>query len=157
MVVFIEIQPGGLGRILSLVNLDSITRRLRLNFNDVLKKGFTFDELAGHFTFSNGVATTDDTLISSSSTKIAIKGNTNLLNQKLDLRVIVMPHITALPIAAAIAVNPIAGAAAWAADKIFASQIQQIAQYWYSVTGTWSAPKVVPIDRGSPSRRKGNK
>jgi uncharacterized protein (TIGR02099 family) len=151
----VELNPGGFGRILSLVNLDSLKRRLRLDFSDVLKEGFTFDDVTGTFTIRDGVATTDNTMISSSSTKIVVKGNTNILNRQLDLRIIVMPHLTGpLPIAAAIAVNPIAGAAVWVADKIIGPELQQLTQYWYSVTGTWTAPKVEPIDRGAPTRRK---
>ena len=151
----VEINPGGLGRILSLVNLDSLQRRLRLDFSDVLKEGFTFDDLIGHFTLHDGIATTDDTMVSSSATKIAVKGDTNFSTQTFNLRIIVMPHLTGpLPIAAAIAVNPFVGVGVWVADKIIGPQIQQLTQYWYSVTGPWTSPKVEPMERGAPTRRK---
>ena len=39
----------GIGKLLNIFSLQTLPRRLSLNFNDLTDKGFSFDQLGGHF------------------------------------------------------------------------------------------------------------
>ncbi|MBS0286230.1 MAG: hypothetical protein JSR17_02975 [Proteobacteria bacterium] len=134
----------GIGRVLSLLNLDNVKRRLNLDFSDVTKNGFAFDEFSGKFQFGKGKVSTNKVILNGPSAKIEAFGQADLENQGLDGEMIVMPNVTgSLPVAAAIAAgNPAVGAAVWVVDKMFGHKIQQIHRVRYKVLGTWAMPKV---------------
>jgi uncharacterized protein YhdP len=142
------VNPG-IGRVLSLLNLDNVKRRLNLDFSDVTKSGLTFNDLNGKFQFGKGKITSNKVTLNGPSAKIEAFGQADLANQGLDGEMIVMPDVTgSLPVAAAIAsANPAVGAAVWVVDKLFGNKIQQIHRIRYKVLGTWASPKVeeVPI------------
>ncbi len=139
----------GIGRVLGLLNLDNVKRRLNLDFSDVTKKGFAFDELSGKFQFGKGKVSSNKVILNGPSAKIEAFGQADLANQGLDGEMVVMPNVTgSLPVAAAIAAgNPAVGAAVWVVDKLFGNKIQQIHRMRYKVLGTWASPKVdeVPV------------
>lgn len=147
------VNPG-LGRILGLLNVESIQRRLRLDFSDIFKKGFVFDQIKGNFSFEKGMATTDMLLIDGPSAKIELKGTANLKNKSIDLKMGVVPQIgIGLPIAAAAAlagpVGALGGAGVWLLNKLTGSKI---IQNYYHVTGTWEEPKLQDLGE---ARRQG--
>lgn len=137
------IEPG-LGRIMGLLNIESIKRRLQLDFSDVLEQGFVFDILQGNLKFNQGIASTEQMVIDGPSAKIELRGDTNLVEKTVNLDMLVTPHMGAgLPIAAAIAAgNPAVGAGVWLFDKITGSKITKITEHHYHVSGTWSAPVI---------------
>ncbi|MFA6037311.1 MAG: YhdP family protein [Legionellales bacterium] len=145
--VLVDVNPG-FGRILSLLSLDSIERRLRLDFSDVFKKGFSFDDITTHISIKDGIAHTDNLSMKAPAAEIKMQGNVNLGTKQLDLFAQVTTHITSsLPIAATIASggNPIVGAVGlgiWAADKIVKSTAGDVLGSSYRVTGTWEKPIV---------------
>jgi uncharacterized protein YhdP len=147
---------SGLGRIMSLLNLENIYRRLRLDFSDLVKKGFVFDTLKGNFRFDNGVAKTDKLSIDGPSAKITLGGIANMNTKAVNLEMAVLPHMgTGLPIAAAIAVgNPAVGAGLWIIDKLTGSKINKISEHHYHVTGTWDAPRIAEATTKDASARK---
>ncbi|MGD9592650.1 MAG: YhdP family protein, partial [Candidatus Berkiella sp.] len=146
--VIVGMNPG-IGRVLSLLNLDNVKRRLNLDFSDVTKDGFAFTELDGKFQFGKGKIISNKVTLNGPSAKIEAFGQADLANQGLDGEMIVMPNVTgSLPVAAAIAAgNPAVGAAVWVVDKVFGHKIQQIHRMRYKVLGTWASPKVneVPV------------
>lgn len=137
------IEPG-LGRIMGLLNIESIKRRLQLDFSDVLEQGFVFDILQGNLKFNQAIASTEQMIIDGPSAKIELRGDTNLVEKTVNLDMLVTPHMgTGLPIAAAIAAgNPAVGAGVWLFDKITGSKIMKITEHHYHVSGTWSAPVI---------------
>lgn len=148
------VNPG-IGRILSLLNLDNVKRRLKLDFGDVTKSGFAFDELTGKFQFGKGKVSTNKLILNGPSAKIEAFGQADLLSQGLSGEMVVMPDVTgSLPVAAAIAsANPAIGAAVWVADKMFGNKIQEINRFRYQLLGSWQSPQVKEIPMVSiPSR-----
>ena len=118
------------------------------DFNDVYQKGFGFDLLQGAFNFSDGRATTKDLFIEGASAKVLLNGDMILEGKELDLNVRVTPKMgTALPVAAAVAVNPIFGAAFWVFDKLAGTKMGEIAHYQYHLSGTWNEPVVKEMKR----------
>ena len=142
------VNPG-IGRILSLLNLDNVKRRLKLDFGDVTKSGFAFDELDAKFQFGKGKVSSNKIILNGPSAKIEAFGQADLISQGLSGEMVVMPDVTgSLPVAAAIAsANPAIGAAVWVADKMFGNKIQEINRFRYQILGSWQTPlvKEVPI------------
>jgi len=141
-----NINPG-LGRVIGLLSLESIQRRLQLDFSDLLSRGFAFDKFVADVILQPDMITSENILINSPAAKIEINGKTAIKSKQLDFVMFVTPKVGAgLPIAAAIAAgNPAVGAAIWLFDKASGSKISEIAKYKYSVTGTWDKPKIDEI------------
>jgi len=138
------VNPG-LGRIFGLLNLDSIRRRLQLDFSDFVKQGFVFDTLNSELEFDKGRANTESFYLNGPSARISLKGVANLSTKDVDLNMTVIPKVTggSLPIAAAIAIgNPAVGAGLFVFEKLMGKTINNISRHTYHVTGTWDAPKI---------------
>ena len=136
----------GLGKLLSILSLQTIPRRLKLDFSDLSNPGYSFDTFKGNFTVKNGVMNTTDSFIDGPVAYASMKGDLDVVKQLYDLELHISPHITAsLPIVATIAGGPIAGAAAWVASKIINQGMQQVTGYTYKVSGPWLDPEVKQI------------
>ena len=143
----VDIEPGA-GRAIGLLSLDAVRRRLLLDFRDLYKKGFVFDELSGNFVFEQGVVKTCDTLLTSPAAEVSFCGKADLLAKNYDQEVIVVPAFSAsLPIAATLAGGPAVGAAAWVAKRWLQSTLNQITSFKYHVTGPWQSPKVESLGK----------
>lgn len=140
-------QKLGLGKLLSILSLQTIPRRLTLDFSDLSGKGYSFDIFKGSFMMKKGVLHTTDSYIDGPVAYAGMKGNLDVVQRLYDLELRVSPHITAsLPVVATIAGGPIAGVAALVAGKIINQGMQQISGYTYRVTGPWSKPVVQQIN-----------
>lgn len=131
----------GLGRMLSIFSLQSIPRRLSLDFSDIFQKGYSFDSVRGDFTFHQGSAFTNNLHFNGPVARVDIDGRIGLKNKDYDFTLVVTPYITStLPLAATIVGGPIAGLAALAVNTVVGSQVSKVTSYYYSVTGPWDNP-----------------
>lgn len=144
----------GLGKLLSILSLQTIPRRLTLDFSDLAQGGYSFDIFKGTFTLKNGVMRTNDSYIDGPVAYASMRGDLDLKKQWYDLDLRVSPHITAsLPVVVTIAggpvAGPIAGIATWVAMKIINQGVEKISSYSYKITGPWLEPVVqqVSIDK----------
>ena len=144
----------GLGKLLSILSLQTIPRRLQLDFSDLSEQGYSFDIFKGNFNLHKGVMHTEDSYIDGPVAYASMKGDLDLTNRVYDLDLRVTPYIAAsLPIIVTIAggpvAGPVAGLATWVASKIINKGMQQISGYTYKISGPWSDPVVqqVSIDR----------
>ena len=140
----------GLGKLLSILSLQTIPRRLQLDFSDLSNGGYSFDVFNGHFDFKNGVMATNDSYIDGPVAYASMKGELDLDKQLYDLDLHVSPHITAsLPVVVAIAggpiAGPIAGIATWVASKIINQGMEKISGYTYKISGPWLEPVVQQV------------
>ena len=135
----LKVQPG-VGRLLGLLSLQSLPRRLTLDFRDLFSDGFAFDEISATATASNGVLRSDDFFMTGPAAEASIKGETNLKAETQHLQIKVVPHVSDSLSLAALAGGPIVGAAAFVAQKILKDPFNKIASTEYTVTGTWSNP-----------------
>ncbi|MDX2345405.1 MAG: YhdP family protein [Legionella sp.] len=135
-----------LGKLLSILSLQTIPRRLKLDFSDLSKPGYSFDKFDGHFVLAHGIMQTEDSAIDGPVARATMKGSLNLDKQLYDLSLHVMPHITAsLPVVATIAGGPIAGLATWVASKLINQSMEKISGYTYDVSGPWQEPVVQQV------------
>lgn len=138
---FVGVDPG-IGRLLGLLSLQSIGRRLKLDFSDVFQKGFAFDSVDSRIKVSNGYAVTDKTDIKAPAANINITGKAGLVDKSLDLDMYVHANVdgTVPILGAAVAIaSPIAGAAVWVADKVF-NPLANLSEHHYHISGTWKDP-----------------
>ncbi len=145
----------GLGKLLSILSLQTIPRRLKLDFSDLAYDGYSFDQFEGNFTIKNGVMSTNNSTIDGPVALVTMKGNLDLDKHLYDLDLHVSPHVTAsLPVVATIAGGPIAGIATWAASKIINEGVDKVTGYTYTITGPWLEPVVqqVHIYRKKPEK-----
>ncbi len=134
----------GLGKLLSILSLQTIPRRLKLDFSDLSQKGFSFDVFQGHFDIHKGIMSTQDSNLEGPVAAASMKGSLDLVKRLYDLNLQITPHITAsLPIVATIAGGPVAGVAMWIANKMIINQgMQKISGYSYKISGPWNQPVV---------------
>lgn len=146
----LEVEPGA-GRIFGLLSLQALPRRLDLDFSDLFAKGFAFDHIGGKFVLTQGVAKTSDMVMEGPAAVVQVSGSVNLVEKTYDHRVKVLPKVTSsLPLAVGVAATPLAGAAAWLAEKILRDPLSDLAQANYRVTGPWQSPLVERISRETP-------
>ena len=148
-----ELDPG-VTRVIGLLNLNALTRRLRLDFSDIYSKGFSFDSIQGDFVFAGGLAETDNLTVQGPSGRIVLDGNADLEQGTLDQHVTVVPNIDAtLPIASTLAGGPVAGVAVLVAQEVLAAEVDNINRFEYRLSGPWGAPEIVQLETGGTLSR----
>jgi uncharacterized protein YhdP len=145
---FLKTEPG-IGRLISVVNLQSLPRRIKLDFRDVFSEGFTFERVRGDLQFANGLATTQNLRILGVQASVMLEGSANLQDETQDLRVLVLPEFNAglASLGYAALVNPAIGLGTFIAQFILRNPVREFLSYEYKVTGTWQDPKVETVKR----------
>jgi uncharacterized protein YhdP len=139
----LDVEPG-LGRLVGLLNISSLSRRLQLDFSDLFKEGFGFDQLDGTVRFENGHAY-NNVAIKAPAAQVHLAGRIGFQERDYRQTVTVTPQVgSPLAIAGAIAGGPAVGAAVLLAERIFKPGIDQITRYQYFITGSWDDPVVQP-------------
>jgi len=136
----------GTGRLLGLLSIQSLPKRLALDFRDVFDSGFSFDEASGTFAMENGMASTDDVLLESSAATISISGSTDLVEKQYDQLLTIKPGLgNTLPIIGAIAAGPGGAAAGLALQGLLQEQLGEATQVQYTISGSWDEPVIEPV------------
>lgn len=139
---------GHAGQILRLLSFNALLRKLQFDFSDTFGKGFYFDTITGSVKFSNGIATTNDLLVNGLSADIAIDGSVDLVKQQLNLNAVVAPEISAtVGVATAFVLNPLAGAAVFAASKVLGPLWNKVSLIRYKIDGNLENPVVNEVLR----------
>ncbi len=138
---FNKLEPG-VGRLLGILSLQSLPRRITLDFRDIFSQGFAFDRIAGNFVVKQGVMTTDNLEVRGPAAKVQMSGQVDLGRETQDLTVHVKPAVGESIAVGAMLANPVAGAVAWAAQKLLSDPLDQAFSFDYAVSGSWSDPKV---------------
>lgn len=136
-------------RVFSLLSLDSLVRKLRLDFSDVFSKGFFFNKMTGSMQINQGTSQTRDTQIDGVAGDLELTGQADLTAHQLDYQISFSPKVTSsLPVILAWMVNPVSGVAAYALDEMFQSA-EVISKINFTVTGDFDYPDVVETKRSS--------
>ncbi|HSR63048.1 MAG TPA: YhdP family protein, partial [Gammaproteobacteria bacterium] len=99
---FLDIEPAA-GRLFGLLSLQTLPRRLSLDFSDLFSEGLTFDRIEGDFTIQSGNAYTNNLTLTGPSANIDVTGRTGLVDQDYDQLVTVTPQFAdSLPVASAL-------------------------------------------------------
>jgi uncharacterized protein (TIGR02099 family) len=151
----LQVQPG-VGRLLGLVSLQSLPRRLTLDFRDLFSNGFAFDKINATVRINQGVMRSDNFVMSGPAADVEIKGETNLEKETQHLYVNVMPRISDSISLAALAGGPLAGAVAFLAQKVLKDPLNKIASTEYEIIGTWDNPQEVKANESNSNKPKNN-
>ena len=136
-----DVEPG-VGRLFGILSLDSVARRLTLDFRDVFGRGFAVDRMRGELRLQAGRAELRNLRVRGPAAHLTLNGSTSLVDRSLDVDVLAVPQVTSsLPLAGAIAA-PGVGAAIFLGQKIFEGAIDKVTEQRYHVTGTWAEPKI---------------
>ena len=149
---FKKLEPG-VGRLLGVLSLQSLPRRITLDFRDIFSEGFAFDSIAGEATINKGVMQTDELRIRGPSARVLLSGQVDLPAETQNLKVRVQPALGETLAVGAMIANPAVGAVAWAAQKILNDPLDQIFAFEYTVTGGWADPKVEKVQRKIPEQK----
>ncbi|HGC3781034.1 TPA: AsmA2 domain-containing protein YhdP [Escherichia coli] len=149
-----EINTGHAGQLLRLLSVDALMRKLRFDFRDTFGEGFYFDSIRSTAWIKDGVMHTDDTLVDGLEADIAMKGSVNLVRRDLNMEAVVAPEISAtVGVAAAFAVNPIVGAAVFAASKMLGPLWSKVSILRYHISGPLDDPQINEVLR-QPRKEK---
>jgi uncharacterized protein YhdP len=148
---FLKADPGA-GRLLGVMSLQSLPRRISLDFRDIFSKGFAFDTIRATAHVSNGVLSTRDFKMIGADASVLIEGETDLQSQSQNLHVLVLPEINAgsASVLYAFLVNPAIGVGTFLAQWALRHPLSKIFSYEYDVTGSWADPQVKRHERAKP-------
>jgi len=150
-----DLGGGRAGQLLRLVSFDALLRKLRLDFSDTFGKGFYYDSIKSTAWIKEGVLHTDDLSVDGLAADIAMSGSVDLVNRRLNMEAVITPEISAtVGVATAFAINPIVGAAVFAATKVLGPLWTKISLIRYQIDGSIEQPNVHEILRQSKSENK---
>jgi uncharacterized protein (TIGR02099 family) len=143
---------AGAGRLLGVLSLQSLPRRITLDFRDVFSEGFAFDSITATAELKSGVLSTRDFRMRGASANVLIEGSTDIGRETQALHVLVLPEIDAgsASLAYALLANPAIGLGAFLAQMLLRDPLAKAFSFEYDITGTWADPQVKRRERAVP-------
>ncbi|CUJ20336.1 YhdP family protein [Achromobacter xylosoxidans] len=146
-------------RLLELLSLQSLQRLARLDVNptNLLRDGFPFDTVRGQIKLADGSLNTEGYKINGPVAAIVLAGGVNIVQERWDLKAVVIPNLDASGAAmvTALAVNPLIGLGAFVTQWVLKQPLARAMTMEYAVTGSWDDPKIDPIDAsGKPAPKQ---
>lgn len=138
---FLQVNPGA-GKLLGVLSLQSIPKRISLDFTDVFSPGFEFDSIVGDAVIENGLLRTSDFKMSGAAAKITLNGEVDLERETQNLHVRVMPTIGDNVSLLSFAAGPAVGVSVLLANKLLRDPLDKLVSFDYNVSGSWADPKV---------------
>lgn len=154
--VLVSDNAGAL-KAFGVLNFNSISRRLQLDFSDLYEKGVVFDVLKTRLSFADGVATFADPLwIDGPSAKFQSSGLVNFNTEEIDQKLVVtFPITSSLPLVAVLAgLAPQIAGAIYVTEKLIGEELEQFTSASYTVSGTIENPKM-KIDQAFDNELEG--
>lgn len=145
---FLKLDPGA-GKLIGLISLQSLPRRVTLDFRDVFSEGFAFDSIVGKLTMQAGVMHSERLQIDGPAAHVLLRGDVDLVQETQHLRVNVQPELGGTAALGVALVNPVAGVATLLAHRILQNPLNQMFGFDYLVTGAWDDPKVERLGRSA--------
>ncbi|WP_432455996.1 MULTISPECIES: YhdP family protein [unclassified Agarivorans] len=135
-------------RLLTLASLDTIRRRLKLDFSDVFEKGLHFDSMSGSINLKHGVADNQDFYLDGVAGTMRGKGKVDFGDGKVDYLVSYSPKVTSsLPVLAAFLVTPVTGVAVLALSKLLEPVVEVVTQIDFALKGNIRQPELIELER----------
>lgn len=144
---FLKAEPG-VARLLGVLNLQSLPRRLALDFRDVFSEGFSFDWVRGEVAIEQGVARTDSLRMKGVNAAVLMAGSADIGRETQDLRVVVVPEFNAGTASLlASAINPAVALGTFIAQWVLRRPLSEANTREFSVRGTWADPLIERVER----------
>ena len=144
---FLKADPG-LAKLLGVLSLQSLPRRLALDFRDVFSEGFSFDFVRGDVRIERGIASSNNLQMKGVNAAVLMDGKTDLSRETQDIRVVVVPEINAGTASLiATAINPAIGLGTFLAQLFLRRPLMEAATQEFHIEGSWLDPKVRRVAR----------
>ena len=145
--------PVGAGKLLALISLQSIPRRITLDFRDVFSEGFAFEKIDGDIKINSGIMHTDNFEIVGTAANVKMSGEVSLPSEQTKLKLIVVPSLgEGVALGVGVLLGPVGGLGALAVQKL----LQGALSYEYAVTGSWDNPQVDRIKNEARPAKDGD-
>lgn len=139
---FLKADPG-VAKLLGVLSLQSLPRRLALDFRDVFSSGFAFDYVRGDVAVQKGIASTNNLQMKGVNAAVLMEGSADIDRETQDLRVLVVPEIDAGTAAlAATVINPAIGIGAFIAQLVLKQPLIKAVTREFQIGGSWDNPQV---------------
>ncbi|NEX62003.1 YhdP family protein [Noviherbaspirillum galbum] len=145
---FLKVDPGA-AKLLGVLSLQSLPRRLALDFRDVFSEGFAFDGITANAAIAQGVARTDNFKMRGSAATVLIDGNADIAKEAQNLHVVVIPELNvgAASVVYGLAVNPVIGVGTFLAQLFLRDPLMKAFTFEYQITGPFKDPVVTKLLR----------
>ncbi|MBA4255466.1 MAG: TIGR02099 family protein [Polaromonas sp.] len=148
---FLKADPG-LAKLLGVLSLQSLPRRLALDFRDVFTQGFAFDFVRGDARIDQGVMFTNNLQMKGPNAAVLMEGQADIQHETQDIRALVVPEINAGTASLiATVINPAVGLGTFLAQAVLRQPIIQASTQTFRIHGTWADPLVEKIPAQSTS------
>jgi uncharacterized protein YhdP len=148
---FLKVDPGA-AKLLGVLSLQSLPRRLTLDFRDIFMQGFAFDHIDGDVDIAAGVASTRNLRMSGVQAVVFMEGQADVKQETQDLHVWVLPEINAGAASLAYAaINPAVGLGTFLAQMFLRKPFIEASTREFRITGPWKDPQIqrIPHRAGS--------
>lgn len=144
---FLKADPG-VAKLLGVLSLQSLPRRLLLDFRDVFSEGFSYDVIRGDVSIERGMARTQNLEMKGVNALVKMEGSSDIAKETQNLQVLILPEVEAgtASLLAGITVNPVIGLSTFLAQWFLHNPLSKAAAQSFQVDGTWSNPRVTKLE-----------
>ena len=137
-------KSGNFLRVFGILNLNSLGRRLRLDFSDLLKSGVAFDKMTGDYKITKGIAeTVEPFVMQGPSSNFVMTGKLDLVNETVDKDIeVALPVTGNIPLVSVLLGAPQVAGAVFLFDKLIGDPLEKFTKVRYHLTGGWSDPVI---------------
>ena len=144
---FLKADPG-IAKLLGVLSLQSLPRRLVLDFRDVFSDGFAFDFVRGDARVEQGVLSTNNLQMKGVNAGVLLEGSADLAQETQDITAVVVPDLnTGTASLIATIINPATGIGSLLAQYLLRQPLQAATTQTFHITGPWADPVVERVVR----------
>lgn len=143
---FVKVDPG-IGKLLSVLSLQTLPKVVTLDFRDIFSEGFAFDQISGNADIVHGTARTQDFNMKGPAARVEMKGEVNLAAETQQLDVKIYPSLSDSIALGTALVNPVIGLGALVVQKALKDPLSHLLSFEYHIAGTWTTPSVTKKKR----------
>ncbi|MDH4478251.1 MAG: YhdP family protein [Rhodoferax sp.] len=144
---FLKADPG-IAKLLGVLSLQSLPRRLMLDFRDVFAEGFPFDFVRGDVVIAKGMARTNNLQMKGVTAVVLMDGSTDIAKETQSIKVVVVPELNAGSASLITAtINPLVGLYSFLAQLVLRQPLIAASTQELYIDGTWLEPRVTKVDR----------
>jgi uncharacterized protein (TIGR02099 family) len=144
---FLKADPG-LAKLLGVLSLQSLPRRLALDFRDVFSDGFSFDFVRGDVTIEQGMARTNNLQMKGVNAAVLMEGQADIAKETQLLKVVVVPEINVAGASLIYsAINPVVGLTTFLANLLLRGPLVNANTQEFLIDGSWTDPHVTKVER----------
>ncbi len=139
---------SGAGRIFGLFSLQTLPKRLILDFSDLYEKGIVFNQIAGNFTIEDGDAYTNNFYLDGPAAKAQAAGRIGLASQDYDQLLTFIPQTADIASLVGLLISTPWG---FVIPQIFRENINRAMSFQYTLTGSWDNPQLDQVKKPEPN------